>query len=76
MEVLLRFVAFLLKLSGYLLTPFLILFNKHKKVAIPPITNDLLKLPVVDLAEKIRQREVNIASATTTTTICVCAHVN
>lgn len=60
MEVLLRFAAVLLKLFGYLFTPFLILLNTHKKVKIPPIKNDLLKLSVVDLAEKIRQREVII----------------
>lgn len=58
MEVLLRIVAFLLKMGGFIFAPFLILFNTHKKVKIPPITNDLLKLPVVDLAEKIRQQEV------------------
>lgn len=70
MEVLLRFVAFLLKLGGFLFTPFLILFNTHKKVQIPPITNDLLKLPVVDLAEKIRKQEVKIC-----TDCIVCVHM-
>ena len=59
MEVILRFMAFLLKCLGYLAVPFLIVFNSHKKVKIPPIKNDLLKLPVVDLAEKIRAKEVS-----------------
>lgn len=60
MEVLLRFAAFLLKCVGFLLTPFMILFNSHKKVKIPPITNELLTISAVELAQKIRQREVNI----------------
>lgn len=58
MEVLLRIMAFLLKCLGFLLTPFLILLNSHKKNKIPQITNDLLKIPVVELAQKIRQKEV------------------
>lgn len=57
---LLRSAALLLRVLGYLLTPFLILFNRHKRETIPPIKNDLLKLSVVELAEKIRQKEVNI----------------
>lgn len=48
-----------MKMFGFLFTPFLILFNKHKKMKIPPHKNDLLNIPVVDLAEKIRNREVN-----------------
>lgn len=59
MEFLLRFVAFLLKFFGFIFAPFLIFFSKHKKIEIPPIRNDLLLLPVVVLAEKIRKREVS-----------------
>lgn len=65
MEVLLRVAAFLLKCVGFLLTPFLILFNSHKKVKIPPITNDLLNIPVIDLAQKIRKKEVSFVLSST-----------
>lgn len=58
MEILLRISAFLLKILGYLITPFLILCNSHKKTKIPPIKNDILKLSVCELAEKLRQKEV------------------
>lgn len=60
MELLLRFVAFSMKIFGFLFTPILILFNKHKRVKIPAHKNDLLNIPVVDLAEKIRNKEVSI----------------
>lgn len=58
MEVLLRMIAFLLKYIGYLIMPLQCLFNSNKRVKVPPIKNDLLKLAVVDLAEKIRQKQV------------------
>lgn len=61
MELLLRFAAFLLKSVGFLLTPFLTFFNSYKKTKIPPIKNDLINICVVDLAQKIRKREVSIA---------------
>lgn len=59
MEVILRIGAFLLKLLGFLLMPFLSICSFYKKIEIPPITNDLLNIPVVDLAQKIRKKEVN-----------------
>lgn len=58
MEVLLRVAAFLLKCLGFILMPFLCIFNPYKKMKIPPIKNDLLYIPVVDLARKIRKKEV------------------
>lgn len=64
MAVLLRVAAFFLKWIGFLLTPFLILFSPHKKVQIPPIKNDLLNISVVDLAQKIRKKEVIIRTRT------------
>lgn len=60
MEVMLRIAAFLLKCIGFLLVPILYLFNPYKKVTIPPNKNELLNVPVVDLAQKIRKKEVNI----------------
>lgn len=59
MEVLLRVAAFLLKCVGFILMPFLSFFNSYKKFKIPPIKNDLINLSVVDLAQKIRKKEVN-----------------
>lgn len=59
MEVILRIAAFLLKYIGFLLTPFFYLFNPYKKLNIPPNKNELLLIPVVDLAQKIRKREVH-----------------
>lgn len=58
MELLLRIIAGALKYLGYLITPLLCLVNTHRRVKMPPIRNDLLKLSVVDLAEKIRQKQV------------------
>lgn len=60
MEVILRVAAFLLKCVGFLLMPFLSFFNSYKKIKIPPIKNDILNIPVVDLAQKIRKKEVYI----------------
>lgn len=58
MEVILRLAAFLLKCLGFILTPLLSIFNPYKKVQIPPIKNELLNIPVVELAQKIRKKEV------------------
>ncbi|XP_031633362.1 fatty-acid amide hydrolase 2-A-like [Contarinia nasturtii] len=58
MELLLRIAAFFLKCMGFLLTPFFYLFNPYKKLKIPPNKNELLNIPVVDLAQKIRKKEV------------------
>lgn len=62
MELLLRFIAGILKYVGYLVTPIVYLFSSvngyNSRVKIPPIRNDILKWSVVDLAEKIRMKQV------------------
>lgn len=62
MEFFLRFMLLLIKLIGYLFTPIIILVNKCRirQAKIPPIQNELLNLPVIDLAAKIRNKEVCI----------------
>lgn len=61
MEPIIRFAAFLLKIFGYLILPILIFINKRniKPAKIPPIRNELLYIPAVDLATKIRNKEVS-----------------
>lgn len=61
MEPIIRFAAFLLKIFGYLILPILIFINKLniKPAKIPPIRNELLYIPAVDLATKIRNKEVS-----------------
>lgn len=59
METLLRVAAFLLKCLGFIVSPLLAIFNPHKKVQIPPNRNELLNIPVVELAQKIRKKEVH-----------------
>lgn len=60
MAIVLRFVLLLIKLIGYLLTPITILVNicRIKQQKILPIRNELLNIPVIDLAAKIRNKEV------------------
>lgn len=62
MEYFIRFLLLIVKLLGFFIMPIVILVNKCtiKSVKIAPVTNDLLKIPVVDLATKIRNKEVNI----------------
>lgn len=62
MEILLRFVSFVLKVIGYFLTPLLAIINyvNYRSIRIPPIDNELLKIPAIELAAKIRNKEVNI----------------
>lgn len=65
MAIVLRFVLLLMKLIGYLLTPVTILVNlcRIRQQKIPPIRNELLlNLPVIELAAKIRNKEVCIYS--------------
>lgn len=59
MELILRIAAFLLKCLGFVLTPLLGVFNSYKKVNIPSNENELLNIPVVELAQKIRKKEVH-----------------
>jgi hypothetical protein len=60
MELTLRFYGVVMKLLWIILTPFLYLifdiFGKRGKV--PPLKSPLLEICAVDLAEKIRKREV------------------
>lgn len=60
MDLLIRTLALLLKVFGFLFTPLnaLISWIKYRDIQIPAITNELLRLPAVDLAAKIRNREV------------------
>ena len=60
-KILLRFVLILLSLVGFFIRPALILYGYvfTPKRKLPPFRDPLLEIPAVDLAEKIRQREVN-----------------
>lgn len=61
MEILLRFIGFCFKIIGFFITPLLALINyfKYSAIRIPPIKNELLKIPAIELASKIRNKEVN-----------------
>ncbi|CRL02527.1 CLUMA_CG015295, isoform A [Clunio marinus] len=62
MELFLRAYTLLNKLVNFLLTPFLILifdFNKSKTESLPNIDNPILEICAVDLAEKIRNKEIS-----------------
>ncbi|KAG5679613.1 hypothetical protein PVAND_009173 [Polypedilum vanderplanki] len=60
MEILLRLYGVLNKIVNFLITPVLYLlydvFGKHERL--PPIRNSILEICAVDLAEKIRNREL------------------
>lgn len=59
MNILVRILAFVLKLMGFITLPFLILFSRYKKShKVPPVKNPLLNIAVVDLAQKLRDKEV------------------
>lgn len=62
MELLLRFFGFCFKIVGYLITPLLAIINyfNYRPIQIPPIENELLKIAAIDLAAKIRNKEVNM----------------
>lgn len=61
MDLLVRFLAVLLKLLNFIVTPINSVVNyiRYRPIKIPAITNELLTMPAVDLATKIRQREVS-----------------
>lgn len=63
MEILLRLFAILNKILNYLVTPILlIIFGRTKKgYRLPKIDNPILEICAVDLAEKIRNREVSVS---------------
>lgn len=58
MEILLRFILFIIKILGFLLFPIYFIKGIFTTGKIPPITSHLLTIPVVDLADKIRKKEV------------------
>lgn len=61
MELILRIVGVILRIVGFFIVrPVLSLIYKKETGKVPKITNDLLKVPAVDLAEKIRNKEVGI----------------
>lgn len=61
MEIFLRLYGLLNKIVNYLITPILMLiFGGYKKSdRLPKIENPILEICAVDLAEKIRNREVS-----------------
>lgn len=62
MEILLRVIGFCFKIVGYFITPLLAIINylSYRSIQIPSIKNELLKIPAIELASKIRNKEVNI----------------
>lgn len=58
MEILLRAIVLLIRILGYLLFPIYFIKGLFSTGKIPPITSQLLTIPVVDLADKIRRQEV------------------
>lgn len=60
MDLLIRFLGLVLKVLGFIVAPINALVNwiKYRPIQIPAITNELLRLPAVELAAKIRNREV------------------
>lgn len=60
MDLLIRFFGLLLKIFAFIISPIISLYTwiKYRPIVIPAITNDLLRIPAVDLATKIRNREV------------------
>lgn len=62
MELWLICLGLLLRLLNVLLKPFIALFGGSKRTApFPEIRNDMLRIPAVDLAERIRNKEVRPA---------------
>lgn len=62
MEIVLRILGIILRIAGFLFVrPVLRLIYRKETGKIPKITNDLLKIPAVDLAEKIRNKEVSLS---------------
>lgn len=59
-KIILRLVLTLLSVVGFFIRPFLILYGYicTPKRKLPPFRDPLLEIPAVDLAEKIRNREV------------------
>lgn len=60
MEILLRSIVLIIRILGFLLYPIYFIKGLFSTGKIPPITSQLLTIPVVDLADKIRRQEVII----------------
>lgn len=62
MEFLLRFYSFINKILNFLITPVLMLIfgGIKKSEQLPKIDNPILEICAIDLAEKIRNREVSV----------------
>lgn len=62
MEILLRFVGLCFKIIGFFVSSLLAIINylNYRPIRILPVSNELLKIPVVELAAKIRNKEVSI----------------
>lgn len=62
MELLLRFIGMVMKVLNILSTPFLVISGRYfyRPIKVPPIKNELLRLAAIDLAEKIRNKEVRL----------------
>lgn len=60
-KIILRVVLTLLSVVGFFVRPFLVLYGCFctPKRKLPPFRESLLEIPAVDLAEKIRNREVS-----------------
>lgn len=60
MEALVTSTFVLAKIANFLLAPVLAISSREKSKKLPKIKSQLLKLPAVDLAEKIRNRQVSL----------------
>lgn len=58
LEVVIVFIGFLLKIVRIFLLPILKIVYRRQRKRLPPIKNDLLQIPAVDLANKIRMKQV------------------
>lgn len=64
MDSLLQLAYALFKIIGFFINPFLAIINYlcYRSIKIPPIQNELLKMPVIELAAKIRNKEVSVSN--------------
>lgn len=61
MELILRLAGVIIRIIGFFIVrPLLRYMYPKEQGRIPKITNDLLKISAVDLAEKIRNKEVSL----------------
>ncbi|XP_055381046.1 fatty-acid amide hydrolase 2-B-like [Condylostylus longicornis] len=63
MEIIMRFLASLLNIFGFFVYSIIYVITKfRKRKIVPPITNKLLLMPAIELAEKIRKQEIKSES--------------